>query len=185
MTIALIAHDKKKDEIIQLAIKYKDILSSHDLYATGTTGTLIMGETALSIHRMKSGPLGGDQQILPLVAVVLVQAEGAHPVPIALEGEFVVVDADGVHVLGLFMTHGDEEDLDAFQFIGGHASMDAVLVAVAGGEEGGSQQDCQEKASFHSYLTLACTRSSENTASYTPRVSKCTFSRVKSGTLKE
>ena len=63
MKIALIAHDKKKDEIIQLAIKYKDILSSHDLYATGTTGTLIMGETALSINRMKSGPLGGDQQI--------------------------------------------------------------------------------------------------------------------------
>lgn len=68
MKIALIAHDKKKDEIIQLAIKYKDILSSHDLYATGTTGTLIMGETALSIHRMKSGPLGGDQQIGAMLA---------------------------------------------------------------------------------------------------------------------
>ena len=68
MKIALIAHDKKKDEIIQLAIQYKDILSSHDLYATGTTGTLIMGETALSIHRMKSGPLGGDQQIGAMLA---------------------------------------------------------------------------------------------------------------------
>ena len=68
MKIALIAHDKKKDEIIQLAIKYKDTLSSHDLYATGTTGTLIMGETALSIHRMKSGPLGGDQQIGAMLA---------------------------------------------------------------------------------------------------------------------
>ena len=68
MKIALIAHDKKKDEIIKLAIKYKDILSSHDLYATGTTGTLIMGETALSIHRMKSGPLGGDQQIGAMLA---------------------------------------------------------------------------------------------------------------------
>ena len=68
MKIALIAHDKKKNEIIQLAIKYKDILSSHDLYATGTTGTLIMGETALSIHRMKSGPLGGDQQIGAMLA---------------------------------------------------------------------------------------------------------------------
>ena len=68
MKIALIAHDKKKDEIIQLAIKYKGILSSHDLYATGTTGTLIMGETALSIHRMKSGPLGGDQQIGAMLA---------------------------------------------------------------------------------------------------------------------
>lgn len=68
MKIALIAHDKKKNEIIQLAIKYKDTLSSHELYATGTTGTLIMGETGLSIYRMKSGPLGGDQQIGAMLA---------------------------------------------------------------------------------------------------------------------
>jgi len=47
MKIALIAHDKKKDEIIKLAIEYKDVLAEHELYATGTTGTLIMGETAL------------------------------------------------------------------------------------------------------------------------------------------
>ena len=59
MKIALIAHDKKKSEIIELAIKYKDVLGKHELYATGTTGTLIMGETGLAIHRMKSGPLGG------------------------------------------------------------------------------------------------------------------------------
>ena len=57
MKIALIAHDKKKDEIIELAKKYKDVLGAHELYATGTTGTLIMGETGLSIHRMKSGPM--------------------------------------------------------------------------------------------------------------------------------
>ena len=63
MKIALIAHDKKKNEIIEIAKKYKDVLSEHELFATGTTGTLIMGETGLSIHRMKSGPLGGDQQI--------------------------------------------------------------------------------------------------------------------------
>lgn len=68
MKIALIAHDKKKDDIIELAKKYKDILSKHDLYATGTTGTLIMGETGLTIHRMKSGPLGGDQQIGAMLA---------------------------------------------------------------------------------------------------------------------
>ena len=68
MKIALIAHDKKKNEIIQLAIKYKDVLAKYELYATGTTGTLIMGETALSIHRMKSGPLGGDQQIGAMLA---------------------------------------------------------------------------------------------------------------------
>ncbi len=68
MKIALIAHDKKKDDIIQLAITYKDVLAQHELYATGTTGTLIMGETGLSIHRMKSGPLGGDQQIGAMLA---------------------------------------------------------------------------------------------------------------------
>ncbi|MEE0807786.1 MAG: methylglyoxal synthase [Acutalibacteraceae bacterium] len=68
MKIALIAHDKKKDEIIKLAIEYKDVLKEHELYATGTTGTLIMGETALNIKRMKSGPLGGDQQIGAMLA---------------------------------------------------------------------------------------------------------------------
>jgi len=68
MRIALIAHDKKKDEIIDLAKKYREVLAKHELYATGTTGTLIMGETALTIHRMKSGPLGGDQQIGAMLA---------------------------------------------------------------------------------------------------------------------
>lgn len=68
MKIALIAHDKKKNEIIALAKKYKDVLAGHELYATGTTGTLIMGETGLAIHRMKSGPLGGDQQIGAMLA---------------------------------------------------------------------------------------------------------------------
>lgn len=68
MKIALIAHDKKKSEIIEIAKAYKDVLAGHELYATGTTGTLIMGETGLTIHRMKSGPLGGDQQIGAMVA---------------------------------------------------------------------------------------------------------------------
>ena len=68
MRIVLIAHDKKKDEIIVLAKKHKDVLAKHQLFATGTTGTLIMGETGLPINRMKSGPLGGDQQIGSMVA---------------------------------------------------------------------------------------------------------------------
>ena len=68
MKIALIAHDKKKNEIIEIAKQYKDVLANYELYATGTTGTLIMGETGLSIHRMKSGPLGGDQQIGAMLA---------------------------------------------------------------------------------------------------------------------
>ena len=68
MKIALIAHDKKKDDMIKLAIKFKDILKEHELFATGTTGTLVMGETGLAIKRMKSGPLGGDQQIGSMIA---------------------------------------------------------------------------------------------------------------------
>ena len=68
MRIALIAHDKKKEKMINLTIKYKDTLSKHELYATGTTGALIMGGTGLKINRMKSGPLGGDQQIGSMIA---------------------------------------------------------------------------------------------------------------------
>jgi methylglyoxal synthase len=68
MKIALIAHDKKKNDMIELAIKYKETLAPHDLCATGTTGTLVMGETGLKITRMKSGPLGGDQQIGSMIA---------------------------------------------------------------------------------------------------------------------
>ena len=68
MKIALIAHDKKKNDMIELAKKYKDVLADHELVATGTTGTLIMGETGLKICRMKSGPMGGDQQIGAMLA---------------------------------------------------------------------------------------------------------------------
>jgi len=68
MKIALIAHDKKKADMIKLALKYRDVLAKHTLYATGTTGKLIMQETGLDIHCMKSGPLGGDQQIGSMIA---------------------------------------------------------------------------------------------------------------------
>ncbi|MDD4832214.1 MAG: methylglyoxal synthase [Clostridia bacterium] len=68
MKIALIAHDKKKADMIKLATKYRDVLAKHTLYATGTTGKLIMQETGLDIHCMKSGPLGGDQQIGSMLA---------------------------------------------------------------------------------------------------------------------
>ncbi|MGX7023928.1 methylglyoxal synthase [Vagococcus hydrophili] len=63
MKIALIAHDKKKEDLIQITQKYEAILNQHELFATGTTGTKIMERTKLSIHCFKSGPLGGDQQI--------------------------------------------------------------------------------------------------------------------------
>ncbi len=68
MKIALIAHDKKKPEMVQFATAYESILKEHQLFGTGTTGTKIMEATSLQIERFKSGPLGGDQQIGALVA---------------------------------------------------------------------------------------------------------------------
>ncbi|MFC5531781.1 methylglyoxal synthase [Cohnella yongneupensis] len=68
MEIALIAHDRKKDEMVNFAIAFEHVLKHHHLYATGTTGTRIMENTGLSVHRFMSGPLGGDQQIGALVA---------------------------------------------------------------------------------------------------------------------
>ncbi|PLR99726.1 methylglyoxal synthase [Bacillus sp. T33-2] len=68
MNIALIAHDKKKDDLIRFAIAYEQIFQEHSLYATGTTGKRIMDATSLSIHRFQSGPLGGDQEIGSMIA---------------------------------------------------------------------------------------------------------------------
>ncbi|HHW70780.1 MAG TPA: methylglyoxal synthase [Clostridiales bacterium] len=63
MNIALIAHDKKKEDMVNFCIAYRDILEKHKLCATGTTGKLIHEATGLPVHRFLSGPLGGDQQI--------------------------------------------------------------------------------------------------------------------------
>lgn len=68
MKIALIAHDKKKDLIIDLVNEFKEELKKHDLYATGTTGKLIEEKCNLDVTKMASGPLGGDQQIGSMVA---------------------------------------------------------------------------------------------------------------------
>ncbi|ALS78399.1 methylglyoxal synthase [Planococcus kocurii] len=68
MKIALIAHDRKKDDLIQFATAYESILSQHTLYATGTTGQRVIDETDLSVIRFQSGPLGGDQQIGAMIA---------------------------------------------------------------------------------------------------------------------
>jgi methylglyoxal synthase len=68
MKIALIAHDKKKSDMVRFAIAYESILAQHELFSTGTTGTKIIEATSLQIKRFRSGPLGGDQQIGALVA---------------------------------------------------------------------------------------------------------------------
>ena len=68
MKIALIAHDQKKDNLVQFAIAYRHIFAEHELYATGTTGLRIHEETGLEVTRFRSGPLGGDQQIGAMIA---------------------------------------------------------------------------------------------------------------------
>ncbi|WP_042223608.1 methylglyoxal synthase [Oceanobacillus manasiensis] len=68
MNIALIAHDKKKQEIIGFTIAYTSILKEHNLFATGTTGSKITEATGLPVHLFQSGPLGGDQQIGAMIA---------------------------------------------------------------------------------------------------------------------
>ena len=69
MKIALIAHDGKKDDMIDLVSRYKNVFKDHELFATGTTGKLINEKTGLNVTRFLSGPLGGDQQIGAKVAV--------------------------------------------------------------------------------------------------------------------
>ena len=62
-TIALIAHDNKKADIVNWALKNKDTLAKYDLCGTGTTARMIADKTGLPIRGYNSGPLGGDQQI--------------------------------------------------------------------------------------------------------------------------
>lgn len=74
MRIALIAHDKMKDDMVSFCGKYRDILAKVDLVATKTTGILVREATALDVQLMLSGPLGGDQQIGAEVAAGRVDA---------------------------------------------------------------------------------------------------------------
>lgn len=62
-TIALIAHDHQKDDLVQWCFKNRDELKKHFLCGTGTTSRLIAEATGLPVKAYKSGPLGGDQQI--------------------------------------------------------------------------------------------------------------------------
>ncbi len=61
--IALIAHDNKKNDMIEWAKYNLGTLEKHDLFATGTTGMILEKELGLSINVLESGPLGGDMQV--------------------------------------------------------------------------------------------------------------------------
>ena len=67
-TIGLVAHDHKKADLIEWCHYNRALLVSHDLVATGTTGTLLEEELQHPVRRLQSGPLGGDQQLGALIA---------------------------------------------------------------------------------------------------------------------
>ena len=66
--IALVAHDGRKQALKSWCEKHLDILKQHSLYGTGTTGHLIEQATHLPVHKLLSGPMGGDQQLGALIA---------------------------------------------------------------------------------------------------------------------
>jgi methylglyoxal synthase len=66
--VALVAHDGKKQDLLEWAKFNRKRLQQHELYATGTTGTLLERKLGFEIHKLKSGPMGGDQQIGAMVA---------------------------------------------------------------------------------------------------------------------
>lgn len=61
--IALVAHDEKKHDLLEWAKYNRALLVQHELYATGTTGKLLEQTLGVELHKLQSGPLGGDQQI--------------------------------------------------------------------------------------------------------------------------
>jgi methylglyoxal synthase len=85
-TVALIAHDGKKADMVAFAIEHKVTLSKYALVATGTTGQLLQDKCGLNIERLLSGPIGGDAQIASMVAENKIEAVfffvdplGKHP----------------------------------------------------------------------------------------------------------
>ena len=68
MNIALIAHDEKKELMVQFCIAYCGVFSKHNLCATGTTGRIVSEATGLEVQKFLAGPQGGDQQIAARIA---------------------------------------------------------------------------------------------------------------------
>jgi len=66
--IALVAHDNKKQDLVEWAKFNRDLLAHHKVYATGTTGEMLEKELGFEITKLQSGPLGGDQQVGALIS---------------------------------------------------------------------------------------------------------------------
>jgi len=102
-TLALIAHDARKEDMVQLVKAHKEELSGANLVATRSTGQLIMGRTRLPVTLMQSGPMGGDQQIGALVAneevdavIFLRDPLTAHPHEPDVSALLRICDAHGI-----------------------------------------------------------------------------------------
>ena len=84
--VALIAHDHKKDELVEWAVFHRTKLAECELFATSTTGGLIEKALNISVTKLQSGPFGGDQQIGALIADGKIDAlvffwDPLHPLP--------------------------------------------------------------------------------------------------------
>ncbi len=73
-TLALVAHDGKKADMVAFALSHKDVLQRYELVATRTTGQLLKEKCGLAVQQMLSGPLGGDAQIAAQVAEGKIEA---------------------------------------------------------------------------------------------------------------
>jgi methylglyoxal synthase len=73
-TVALIAHDGKKADMVAFALSHKDVLMKYELVATRTTGQLLREKCGLPVKQMLSGPQGGDAQIAAQVAEGKIEA---------------------------------------------------------------------------------------------------------------
>ena len=100
MIIALIAHDKKKDEMVEFAKKHKETLAKYDLVATGTTGKRVEEATGLPVKKYLSGPYGGDQQLGGRIAEgkigLVVFFRDFHKANCVFSGEWLFLTGDYV-----------------------------------------------------------------------------------------
>lgn len=131
-TIALIAHDGKKDDMIRFVRAHRTGLARFHLIATGTTGERINQATGLALERMLSGPLGGDAQIAARVAegrvagvIFLVDPLYAHPHEPDIQG---LVRVCNVHNVPIATNEATAQLV--------LAGLEAKLSAISGGPNG-------------------------------------------------